>query len=231
MSSLAIQRGPVAAHAVSCLRLLALLAGIVRWRGQRNCRLGARSRRRMRSPVVGEAISSVGGASSTVVESSLSRTILGTSVGCGGRASVGGAKVVGSDRKARRGGRGPSLAAANQVARQRPGEQHGDQHGEAQQADGHVERAGDLLGQVVAVERRARGLLGVTRGERDADGQVRDREDEQQPAECRDDGQTTSPLTSWRCSHRAIKPVVRLNTVIATVSYRARGRSSDQAIR
>ena len=40
-----------------------------------------------------------------------------------------------------------------------------------------------------------------------------------------------SPLPSWRCSHRAMMPVTRLNTVIATLSYSARGRSSDRAIR
>ena len=49
-------------------------------------------------PAVGAAISSVGGGASTVVESSLSRTILGISggcAGCDGRASVGGADTAG----------------------------------------------------------------------------------------------------------------------------------------
>ena len=115
------------------------------------------------------------------------------------------------------GSRDPGVAAAYQVAGQRPGEQHGDQHGEAQRAHGHVERAGDLLGQVVAVDGLGR-RLGVPRGECDADGQVRDREDEQQPAECRDDAQNDLAPASWRCSHRAIKPVITLNTVIATLS-------------
>ena len=40
-----------------------------------------------------------------------------------------------------------------------------------------------------------------------------------------------APLPSWRCSHHAIKPVITLNAVIATLSNRARGISSDKAIR
>ena len=68
------------------------------------------------------------------------------------------------------------------------GEQHRNQDSEAQRTDHHVERAGDLLGQVVAVDRIGRRFR-ITRGERDANGQVRDREDEQQPAERRDDRQ------------------------------------------
>ena len=53
------------------------------------------SRRWIRSAVVAAENSSVCGAASTVVESSLSRTILGISEGCGGRAIVGAAEVVG----------------------------------------------------------------------------------------------------------------------------------------
>src|SRR3954453_9830307 len=40
-----------------------------------------------------------------------------------------------------------------------------------------------------------------------------------------------APLPSWRCSHHAITPAIALNAVIATLSYRARGRFSDNAIR
>ena len=54
------------------------------------------SRRWIRSAAVAAENSSVGGAASTVVESSLSRTILGISEGCGGRTIVGAADVGGS---------------------------------------------------------------------------------------------------------------------------------------
>ena len=73
------------------------------------------SRRWIRSAVVGAEISSVGGAASTVVESSLSRTILGISEGCGGRTIVGAAEVVGSGEV----GFGGSEAVATRASRRR----------------------------------------------------------------------------------------------------------------
>ena len=87
----------------------------------------------------------------------------------------------------------PGVAAAHQKAGERTGEQHGNQDSEAQRTDDHVERAGDLLGQVVAVDRIGRSF-GVPRGERDTNGQVRDREDEQHPAEGCDDGRRSRAL-------------------------------------
>ena len=78
----------------------------------------ARSRRRIRSAAVGAAISSVAGAGSTVVESSFSRTILGSEAGCEDRASVGGAEADGPGA-AGTGGTGGDVGAAALAARRR----------------------------------------------------------------------------------------------------------------